>query len=165
MGEFEAHIPKKGLEEKGKEPLLKVGAVCCDCGEQEVCKTRGNGLRILRSGKEEAMMPGSESLELDAEKMINFVMSEMGFVKGQEPSAKDTAEEKDTEQKVEKGTEKKVEKGAEKKENKQEENTADLKTKMEDLKEKKRKATEDEDFKLAGKLKKEIDALEKKIKK
>merc|ERR1719324_2316360 len=71
--EFEAHIPKKGLEEKGKEPLLKVGAVCCDCGasgEQDVCKTRGSGLHILRPGKKEVAVPGSEGLELSAEGIV-----------------------------------------------------------------------------------------------
>jgi hypothetical protein len=167
--EFEAHIPKKGLEEKGKDALLKVGAVCCDCdasGEQEVCKTRGMGIRILRSGKE-TEMPGSESLEFDAERLVKWVMGELGFVKGQAPSgeteaAPDPEEDKTTRE--DKKEDKKDDKTEDKKADKKDK-PADLKAKVEELKTKKAKATEDEDFKLAGKIKKEIEALEKKIKK
>merc|ERR1712228_438002 len=82
--EFEAVLPKKGLEEKGKDPLLKAGAVCCDCGkEYEVCKARGIGVRLLLPGREDRVMTDSTDVDsLKSEDIVKFVMGELGFMKG-----------------------------------------------------------------------------------
>merc|ERR1712217_508722 len=87
--EFEAIIPKKGLEEKGKDALLKTGAVCCDCGkEYEVCKSRGTGVFIMQPGQKEIPMADATDVgSLKADDIIKFVMGELGFMKGYTSSA------------------------------------------------------------------------------
>jgi len=132
--EFEANIPKKGLEEKGKDALLKVGAVCCDCGssKQELCETRENGLRIVIPGQDEKVMPDGEANIRNADDVMKFIMGELGFIKGQEPGSSSMSVEEITK-------------------------------KLDELKAKKAAAIEEEDFDLAGTLKDEIIKLEKKM--
>lgn len=167
---FEANIPKKGLEDKGKEPLLKVGAVCCNCGEageQNLCETRESGIWLVRPGEEEKMMPGGEEktkCQACSEHIVKFALGELVYVKVQEADTAAGAagktqkleEKTPPEEKTKKKTE---EKGAEKRDDPE-----DVLKKMDELKEKKKKAIADEDFTLAGKLKKDIAELEEKIK-
>lgn len=136
--EFEAKIPKKGGT--GKEPLLKVGAVCCNCDDQvqKVCETKERGLRVVRPGKADNIMPGGLAAVAvpDTQEMMKFVMGALGYVKGSEES--------------------------EPKEGKAEEAPVDIEAKIKELKARKAKAAEEEDFDLAGQLKKEIEELQKK---
>jgi len=141
--EFEAQIPKKGLEDKGKEALLKVGAVCCDCTgdgvEQEVCQGEKTQIVLVRPGKPRVTMPGGAEKAKSAEDVVKFALGELGYVKGWEtaspaaeaPSASTSA--------------------------------GDLRAQLSKLKEQQKKAVEDEDFKLAGKLKKEIEEATRKL--
>jgi len=143
--EFEAVIPKKGLEEKGKEPLLKVGAVCCDCGqtEYEVCKARGAGVRILQPGKQERVMADSTDVDsLVAEDIVKFSLGEFGFVKDYVSAVGTKSELQNEKQSVD-----------------------DLEKKLEALQAEKQGAIADEDFARAKELKNEIEKLSKDLEK
>jgi len=171
--EFEAKIPKKGLDEKGKEALLKVGAVCCDCGseEEKLCEDRGVGVRLVRPGQEDIAMPGDISEQVDEDKMVMFTMSHLGFVKeagGGKGDSSDKKAEKKAEKKEspkDKEADKKAGKKAEGKKEDKKPDKATPEKNLSDLKAKKAKAVEAEDFEMAKELKKQIEALQKTLEK
>lgn len=148
--EFDAKIPKKGLEDKGKEALLKVGAVCCNCDadEQKLCAGKEDGIRLVRPGEEERVMPGGEAGAGDSDQLMKWTMGQLGFIKGAEPDAPVA----------------KSSGGGETAKASTGETTADLTQKIEDLKKQKKQATADEDYTLAGKLKKQISEFEERLK-
>lgn len=148
--EFEAKIPKKGLEDKGKEALLKVGAVCCNCDsdEQKLCVGKEAGIRMVRPGEEERLMPGGEAGAGDSDELMKWTMGQLGFIKGAEPDAPAAKSSKG-------GDAAKASTG---------ESAKDLTQKIEELKKEKKKATADEDYTLAGSLKKQILEHEERLK-
>lgn len=182
--EFDPFIPKKGLEDKGKDALLKVGAVCCDCGKDyEVCKTQGTGVSILQPGKDEIVMPDAADLNsLKAEDIVTFVMGELGFMAGYESRGQTGADagvgEKtdawsETLAELQKSKKKAVEdedferaqelkSAIEKLQNDAAKKLADVASnKLKELKDQKAKAIDDENYKRAKELKLEIESIEK----
>jgi len=163
--EFEASIPKKGLEDKGKEALLKLGAVCCDCGgtEQKICENEELGYRVVRPGKEDLVMEGGESAATSADAVMRFIMDTLGFVKGgAAPADADEAPSGSKEAKKVKEGKEEAKKGKQGKEDKP--SAAALAAKLEKMGEDKKKAVEDEDYATAKKLKAEIEKLEEQLK-
>mmetsp|Transcript_51112 Transcript_51112/g.141569 ORF Transcript_51112/g.141569 Transcript_51112/m.141569 type:complete len:196 (-) Transcript_51112:133-720(-) len=73
--EFEVELPKKGPA--GSDPLLKVGAVCCDCGTPpKLCEGR-RGLFFVKAGKQEPLaapvgQPGD---------VVKLALQKLGYVK------------------------------------------------------------------------------------
>jgi len=164
--EFEASIPKKGLEDKGKEALLKLGAVCCDCGgtEQKICENEELGYRVVRPGKEDLVMEGGESAATSADAVMRFIMDTLGFVKGgAAPADADEAPSGSKEAKKGKEGKEEAKKGKQGKEEAKP-SAAALAAKLEKMGEDKKKAVEDEDYATAKKLKAEIEKLEEQLK-
>jgi len=157
--EFEAHIPKKGLEEKGKEPILKVGAVCCDCAAepQKVCDSKSTEVRIVRPGLEDIAMPDGKANLGNAGEVVKFLMGELGFVKGYEKGAQSDSESKTS------NVDAKEPNAADSESN--QDPISKLEKQIEELNLKKSKAAADEDYKLAKELKTKIEKLEDKLRK
>merc|ERR1712139_351893 len=94
-------IPKTGqrsrtLEAKGKEPLLKVGAVCCNCGAEELalCKSRKMGIRLVQPNQDEIEMT-SDTETLDVQTIVKWTMGQLGFIKGEGSDAEEASKKEE----------------------------------------------------------------------
>mmetsp|Transcript_99065 Transcript_99065/g.288987 ORF Transcript_99065/g.288987 Transcript_99065/m.288987 type:complete len:195 (+) Transcript_99065:41-625(+) len=73
--EFEVQLPKKGPT--SSDPIVKVGAVCCDCGTPpSLCEGR-SGLLFIKDGKEEAISADAS----DPGAVVKLALRKLGYMK------------------------------------------------------------------------------------